>query len=117
MKRLIKWGFILGLIIFVGGYLFSPSRIYGYLFSKDIEATVNDIRSFNSADNKGSETFAVELHTKDGQIHIATTCEKVWGVIAKGDRVKVRLYPAAPWSQSDGSWINAKLFCKMTKTP
>lgn len=114
-RSLLKWGIVLLLLTTAAGYLLGPSRLYGFLFSEELVATVADIRAFTPAADKASETFAIEFHDDSGQIYVATSTERVWGVIAKGDRVKTRLYPAASWSQSDGSWINAKLLCKLAR--
>ncbi|RKY13904.1 MAG: hypothetical protein DRP52_01500 [Planctomycetota bacterium] len=108
---------VLAILVGVVGYALGPARMYGYLFSKELVATIADIRSFGGSDseNSKSETFAIELHTDSDEIQIATSCEKVWAVVAKGDCVRVKLYPAAPWTSSDGSWINAKLVNKIKK--
>ena len=97
------------------GYLLGPSRIYGYALSKEFVGTVKDIRTFTAQERGQLETFAFELHTDQGEIHIATSHEKVWAVVAKGDRVRVRLCPGAPWSTNSGSWVNAKLLNKISK--
>jgi len=109
---------VLIILAVVIGYALGPARMYGYLFSEELVATVADIRSCGGDDseNSNSETFAIELHTDNDEIHIATSREKVWAVVAKGDRVRVKLYPAAPWTSSDGSWINAKLINKIKKS-
>lgn len=117
MNRIVKWSLFLFIVLLVGVYLLGPSRIYGSLFSKEFEATVSDIRSFTPDGEQKTETFVIEFRNDDDEIQIATSCEKVWGVIAKGDRVRVRLYPAAAWTESDGSWINAKLLNKRTPQP
>lgn len=117
MNRIVKWSLLLVIILSVGVYLLGPSRIYGSLFSKEFEARVSDIRSFTPDGDQKAETFVIEFRNDMDEIEIATSREKVWGVIAKGDRVRVRLYPAAVWAESDGSWINAKLLNKRTPQP
>ena len=108
--------FIVVMLLFVGiCYVLNPSRIYRYMFSREFNATVYNISSFSTPDSKGLETFAIELHTDEGKIYTATSNEIVWGITAKGDYVRVKLYPSAPWSSSGSSWVNARLINKLVK--
>ena len=118
MKRKRRWLklIIVSICVLTGlGYVLGPSRIYGYAFSKELVGTVKDIQTFTAQEPEKLETFAIELHTDDGQIYVTTSHDKVWGVVAKGDYVRVKLYPAAFWSPNSGSWINARLLNKMAK--
>ncbi len=114
-RRWVKVTFVLVCLLIGLGYVLGPSRIYGYALAKEFVATVKDIQTFTAQESDKLETFAIELHTDDGQIYVATSHDKVWGVVAKGDYVRVRLYPAAFWLPNSGSWINARLLNKMTK--
>lgn len=115
LKKLIKISLILLLLCLIVGYIVGPSRLYGQFFSQELIADVKDIRSCMSKQEDRPETFAIELQTDAGEIYVATSTESSWAVVSKGNRVKVKLCPAAPWSESDGSWINAKLLNKIVK--
>lgn len=109
---LAKWVAVL-VVLFIGSCcIIGPSRFYGYARAVTIIATVNNICGLTGSDK---ETFAIELQTDAGEIYTVTSRERIWGVIAKGDYIRVKLYPTAPWSLSDGCWINARLLNKLVK--
>lgn len=100
-------------ILFVICWLLGPSRIYSLLNSRQIEGMVKDIKSFSAAKDS-PETFSIELETSGGEIYVATSFEKTWAVVSKGDAVRAKIYPVAPWSDDEGSWINARLINKLS---
>ena len=113
ITKLLKLLLLPAVILFVICWLLGPSRIYSMLNSRQIEATVKDIKSFSAAKD-APEAFSIEFETTGGEIFVVTSFEKTWAVVSKGDVVRAKIHPASPWSDDDGAWINARLINKLS---
>lgn len=114
MKKAIKW-FVLGLVL-IGvllSLLVGPGRLYGLLRARQFEGRVVKIQALGMEADEIAESHLVELHSTEGEVCMFASSDRKWVMVAPGEHVRVRLYPAPPWSGQFGQWQNGSLLTKL----
>ena len=111
MKRVIKWT-----VLTVGGMLllpiviFGPNRLYGLLVGSEFcEGTVAAIQPSGTSDSAAPKRYLVELYTDDQQVQMFSSSDHKWPLVAKGERVRMRLFASPPWSTDNSRWRDGML--------
>ncbi len=114
MNGLLKWSlmglFVVALLVVV---LLGPGRLYGLLKSRQLDGQVVEIQPTEPDDEGNVETYLIKLHGNGGVVHVFASSDDQWMMVKRNDWVRVRLYPAPPWSGRHGQWQNAGLAAKL----
>lgn len=112
---------LVGLVLLLIGAGFVMVKYYSYVFSKVIvgevqavervtqtTAMVGDVSKLTEAQ---LYSFAVAIISrKDGEIYTASSEDRQWAVVQKGQCAEVRIYPSPPWAlDKAGTYFNARL--------
>ena len=116
MNGLLKWSilglFVASLLVVV---LLGPGRLYGLIKSRQLDGQVVKIQPAEAADEGDVETYLVKLHGNGGEVHVFASSDDQWLMVKQNEWVRVRLYPAPPWSGRHGQWQNAGLTAKLIR--
>ena len=114
MKRLLKWS-LLGLFVtaILATLILGPGRFYGLLKSRQFDGQIAELEVVEQDENGAVKTYLVKLNGRGDIVHVFASSDKQWLMVKQDDWVRVRLYPAEPWSYRDGQWQNASLVAKL----
>ncbi len=118
MRRTIRWT-----LLIVGGVgllpilVFGPGGLWGILKQQSCEGTVVAIRPSGRSESDVPERYLIELHTDDREVHVFPSGDPRWALMARGDRVGVRLFAAPPWSMDNSRWQDGLLMDKYQSSP
>lgn len=114
MKIAIKW-FGLGLVLLsvLLLLLVGPGRLYGLLRAQQFEGRVVKIQPLGMEADEIPEAHMVELHCTEGEVCMFASSDRKWIMVVPDEHVRVRLFPAPPWSSQFGRWQNGNLLTKL----
>lgn len=103
---------------------------YSFLFAKNVEGEVVRVERVNTAEailmggraipEQQLFSFAVAVRDVKGEIHVATSEDRQWAVVQKGQCVEAKFFPYPPWQlEKAGTYHGARLGrlfdCQRTK--
>ena len=114
MNGLLKWS-ILGLFVvaLLAAVLLGSGRLYGLLKSRQIDGQIAKIHLVEPDAEGLVETYLIKLYGNEGEVYVFASSDERWLMVKRKEWVRVRLYPAPPWSGRRGQWQNASLVAKL----
>lgn len=94
-----------------------PGRLYGIGRSTQVMGVIEKIQPHGASDTDTPAEYMVEVTSAEGEIFTFLSRDPKWGLMAKGNRVKAKLYPAAPWSTESGGWQDARFIGRLANLP
>jgi uncharacterized radical SAM superfamily Fe-S cluster-containing enzyme len=95
---------------------------YSYVFARNVEGEVVDVQRvtqptaiINTSENSAMPaaqlySFAVAIKDKSGEIVTASTEDRQWAVVQKGQCAKATFFPYPPWKlDKAGTYFGARL--------
>ncbi len=110
--------YLVGLLLLVGiGY--TAVRYYSYVFARDVKGQVIGIDRVTQPDTViGGRTlpaaqlysFAIAIKNDKGEIITASSEDRQWAVVEKGQCVEAKYFPYPPWQfDKGGTYFGARL--------
>lgn len=111
--------FFVFLVLLVGASV-ATYKFYGYIFSKTITGEIAGVeRVTQPTAIMGDPTqiapsqmysFAVAIKDSKGEIHTASTEDRQWAVVNKGQCAEAKFFPYPPWElDKAGTYYGARL--------
>ena len=111
---------ILLLLGFLGGGGYAIFRFYPYIFAKTVNGHVLNIERVTAPDAiiasgrdvPAEQLFSIAVSIKDGsgEIHTASSEDRQWAVVQKGQCVEAKLLVYPPWElEKAGTYFGARL--------
>ena len=111
-------GVVALLLALIGGYI--AFKYYDYVFSKKVSGEVVGVERVNTNETiitSGSAipasqifSFAVAIKDNQGEIHTASSEDRQWAVVQKGQCAEALYYPYPPWDLNRAkTFHNARL--------
>lgn len=94
-----------------------PGRLYGIGWSSQVVGVIEKIQPHGTSGTDTPAEYMVEVTSAEGEIFTFLSRDPKWGLMAKGNRVKAKLYPAAPWSTESGGWQDARFIGRLANLP
>jgi hypothetical protein len=115
-----KAGLYFALVLILVTCIYSIINYYGYLFARSVHGEVMGVERVTQATTvigMGGEvpaaqlySFAVAIKQKDGEIVAASSEDRQWAVVQKGQCVEAKFFPYAPWIlDKAGTYYGARL--------
>ncbi len=111
--------FLVFVVLAAIGAGFICIRYYSYVFAKKVEGEVTGVeRVTDPAAVIGGRqltpeqihSFAVAIRNKDGEIYTASSEDRQWAVVRKGQCAQAEFFPYPPWDfQKAGTFFGARL--------
>jgi hypothetical protein len=115
--------FVLTLILLAIVTLVVAVAYYPYVFSRSVEGEVVDVQRVTApttivATDAGQNrlppsqlySFAVAIRDSSGEIVTASTEDRQWAVVQKGQCAKAKFFPYPPWHlEKSGTYFGARL--------
>ena len=119
MQLVSRWFRILSILAFLVLAVYVSVRYYSFLFSKDFAGQVDAVERVTEVTAilgarplPGSElySYSVSLLLPSGEHVTATSEDRQWAVVRKGQCVQAKFYPYPPWElDKAGTYFNARL--------
>jgi hypothetical protein len=112
---------LIGLILILTGVVLVGARYYPYIFARTVEGEVIGVDRVNqqtmimsdnakSVPNSQLFSFAVAIRDKKGEIVTASSEDRQWAVVQKGQCAVAKYFPYPPWDlQKANTYANARL--------
>jgi hypothetical protein len=115
MKTFFKYFLSLSLTCLItAAVVVGPARLFGVMFAEQTDGQLAKIKPYSSNDGTDIDAYLIEINTPDGAVYVVRSDDPQWLAVNAGERVRARLYPAAPWSTGSGAWQNALLVSKLS---
>jgi hypothetical protein len=121
MRKLAGWAIklVIVLVCLLAGWF--TVKNYSFIFSRKVVGTVTGLERIpvNMAIMQSGQgslvpnqmfSFAIAIKEKSGEILTASSEDRQWAVVEKGQCVEARYYPYPPWNfEKGGTYANARL--------
>jgi hypothetical protein len=92
-------------------------QFYSYIFAKTIVGEITGVERVTQpttiiGNNTPAQiySFAVAVRTPEGEIHTASTEDRQWAVVQKGQCGEAKFFPYPPWNiEKSGTYFGARL--------
>ncbi len=117
---------LLILLLAITGYVVIKN--WSFIFARKVEGRVYNIEKVNTPlallgggssptnaqsvqlQNQAMFSYAIAIRQKDGEIVTASSEDRQWSVVQKGQCVEAKYYVYPPWDfESSGTYFNARL--------
>lgn len=111
--------FVLALFLGLSSYI--TVRFYSYIFAKTVDGEVIEVDRVNQATTilSGNTSkipteqlvsFAVAIRGENGEIITASSEDRQWSVVQKGQCAEMKFFPYPPWNlDKAGTYFGARL--------
>lgn len=117
MKKFVLTLLVLG-ILFGGGFVLIA--YWPYIFARTVEGVVVDVQRVSSptlvvgsgieASSRELFSFAIAIKENSGEIATASSEDRQWAVVKRGQCAQAKFYPYPPWKfDKSGTFYGARL--------
>ncbi len=97
---------VLVILLVLGGFV--SIKFYGYVFAKTIRGEIVRVERVidpssvvimgGAPPNSQMYSFAIAIKDEKGEYHTASTEDRQWAVVEKGQCAEARFFPYPPWN-------------------
>jgi hypothetical protein len=118
-KVMRKFSIAFVLVLIVGFGLYTCIAYYGYVFAKTVRGQFIGVERVNDnlamitgrqVDPVQMFSFAIAIRSSQGDIYTASSEDRQWAVVQKGQCGEAKFYPYPPWDfERSGTYHGARL--------